>query len=156
MVPELALAVAILSPKKDGICRLEMHEQVNVIDFTFNSEESTQPPVEENHDESCPILNSLTLLYNTKQNLFFVQICHSYVRIFSSRGHLLTQEISHSLENLSLGTTIMIGSTFSKDGVYLETIELVREGMVRCKNTVTDEEVMVNANEAHQLIDASN
>ena len=129
---------------------------MNVIEFIFNSEESAQPIREENHSESCPIPNSLTLLYDTKQNLFSVQICYSYVRVCSSRGQLLMQEINHSLASLSLGTTIMIGSTFSRDGVYLETVELVRDGMVQCKNMVTDEEVMVNANEAQQLIDASN
>ena len=141
--------------KKDGICRLQIHEQVNVIEFTFNSEESAQP-TEVDHSESCPIPNSLTLLYDTKQNMFSVRIYHSYLRVSSSRGQLLMQEINHSLASLSLGTTIMIGSTFSRDGVYLETIELVRDGIVRCKNMVTDEEVMVNANEAQQLIDASN
>ena len=126
-----------------------------MIEFTFNSEESAQP-TEVDHSESCPIPNSLTLLYDTKQNMFSVQIYHSYLRVSSSRGQLLMQEINHSLASLSLGTTIMIGSTFSRDGVYLETIELVRDGIVQCKNMVTDEEVMVNANEAQQLIDASN
>ena len=82
------------------------------------------------------------------KNLSFV--CESFFKPQS-----VVDARSHSLEKLSLGTTIMIGSAFSKDGFYLETIELVREGMIQYKNMVTDEEVIVNTNEAQQLIDAS-
>ena len=53
--------------KKDGLCRLHAHKQVNVIEFTYNDD---IPPPPEDPDESPPIPNSVNLVYDENSNLF--------------------------------------------------------------------------------------
>ena len=138
--------------KKDGMCRLQVHEQVNVIEFTFN------PDIDltEDHEESAPIQNSLVLLYDATQLTLRVRVCHSYVRVMSLRGQAILEEINHSLASTHSSSTIMIGSTFSKDGNFFETTQVESNGMVSCKNMITNEQVIMCANEVQTLIEASN
>ena len=139
--------------KKDGLCRLQAHEQVNVIEFTYNHD---IPPPPEDPDESPPIPNSVIFLYDEKQQLFSVRVYHSYVRVMSSRGQAILNGINHSLGNVREASSIMIGSTFNRDSRYFETISVEQNGTVQCKDMVSNETVTLCSNEVEELINSSN
>ena len=74
----------------------------------------------------------------------------------SSRGQAFLEGINHSLASNCSSNAIMVGSTFSKDGNFFETIDVESNGMVSCKNMITNEEIVMCVNEVQTLIEASN
>ena len=78
------------------------------------------------------------------------------MRVISSRGQAILEGLNHSLGSNHQSNTIMIGSTFSKDNNVFETIDVEQNGMVSCKNMITNEEIVMRANEVQTLIEASN
>ena len=93
----LILGAVGLNKKKDGLCRLQSHKQVNVIEFTYNPEVAPPP---EDPDESRPIPNSVTLLYDEKQQSFSMRVCHSYIRVMSYRSQAILNGLNYSLGNI--------------------------------------------------------
>ena len=115
----LVLGALGLNQEKGWTFRLQAHEQVNIIEFTYNTE-ITSPP--EDPDESPPIPNYVTFVYDEKQKSFSVRVCHSYVRVMSSRSQAILNGINHYLGNIWEATSIMIGSTFNRNNHFLKPL----------------------------------